>query len=94
MRHATEEDLDNLEGLLEGLRAIPQLRERRRGAFSNGGRAFLHFHEEDGVFYVDARLDERFERFKVSTPKEQEAFLDRVRRSLDNGHLDRREAKK
>jgi hypothetical protein len=43
---------------------------------------------------VDARLDERFERFKVSTPKEQEAFLDRVRRSLDNGHLDRREAKK
>jgi hypothetical protein len=34
MRHATAEDLDRLEPLLAELRALPQLRERKRGSFS------------------------------------------------------------
>jgi len=44
VRHATQEDLDRLEKLLAKLRELPQLRERKRGYFSRGSRAFLHFH--------------------------------------------------
>jgi hypothetical protein len=55
VRHATEEDLDRVEPLLAELRRLPQLRERKRGSFSRGSRAFLHFHEDAGDFYVDVR---------------------------------------
>ena len=79
MRHATEEDLDRLEALLAELRELPSLRERKRGYFSRGGRAFLHFHEDAGDLYVDVRLDSDFERVKVTSRAEQARFLARVR---------------
>jgi len=82
MRHATQEDLDQIEALLAELRMIPQLRERRRGCFSRGGRAFVHFHEDAGHLYVDVRLDDKFQRMKVTSHAEQEDFLSRVRETL------------
>lgn len=82
MRHATDEDLDRLETLLAELRALPQLRERRRGFFSRGGRAFLHFHEGDGELYVDVKLGPAFERIRVTGEAERAALLGRVRRAL------------
>jgi hypothetical protein len=48
VRHANQEDLDHVEALLAELRKLPELRERRRGYFSRGSRAFLHFHEDSG----------------------------------------------
>jgi hypothetical protein len=57
VRHATQEDLDQVEALLLELRQLPQLRERKRGYFSRGSHAFLHFHEDAGDLYVDVRLD-------------------------------------
>ena len=78
VRHATEEDLDRLETLLVELRKLSQLRERKRGYFSVGGRAFLHFHEDAGDLYVDIRLRSRFERFRVTSPKEQADLLPQV----------------
>ncbi|MGD0196085.1 MAG: hypothetical protein ABSC35_14620 [Candidatus Dormibacteria bacterium] len=83
MRHATDEDLNRLEPLLGALRRTPGLRERRRGSFSRGSRAFLHFHADGGDFYADVRLDDRFERVKVTNPKEHEELLSRVREVLD-----------
>jgi len=50
VRHATQEDLDQVEALLVELRKLPQLRERKRGYFSRGSRAFLHFYEDAGDF--------------------------------------------
>jgi hypothetical protein len=82
VRHATQEDLDRLEKLLAKLRELPQLRERKRGYFSRGSRAFLHFHEDAGDFYVDVRLGDDFERVKVTTPAEQEDFVSRLRHGL------------
>ena len=70
------------------LRKLPQLWERRRGYFSRGSRAFLHFHEDAGDFYVDARLDRTFERVRVTSPKEQADFLSRVRATLADGSSD------
>jgi hypothetical protein len=82
MRHATQEDLDQLEALLGELRKLPQLRERKRGYFSQGGRAFLHFHEDAGDLYVDVRLDGEFQRMKVTSGTDQTRFLARVAGAL------------
>jgi hypothetical protein len=83
VRHATEEDLDRVEELLAELRKFAQLRERRRGCFSRGSRAFLHFHEDAGEIYVDVRLDGAFQRTKVTSRSEQAGLLSEVRRALD-----------
>jgi hypothetical protein len=82
VRHATEEDLDRLEALLAELRKFPQLRERRRGYFSRGSRAFLHFHEDAGDLYVDVKLDNAFQRMKVTNSAEQADFLSHARKAL------------
>ena len=84
MRHANQEDLDHLEALLAELRKLPQLRERKRGYFSRGSRAFLHFHEDRGDFYVDVRLGDDFERTRVTSPAEQAGFLSLVREAVTN----------
>lgn len=82
MRHATQEDLDHVEELLGELRQLPQLRERKRGYFSRGSRAFLHFHEDAGDLYVDVRLDSEFQRMRVTSRREQAELLAQVRAAL------------
>lgn len=82
MRHATDADLDCVEPLLMELRRMPELRERTRGSFSRGSRAFLHVHADDDDFYVDVRLASAFERVKVTGPVDQADFLSRVRAAL------------
>jgi hypothetical protein len=79
VRHATQDDLDQLEDLLAELRAVPELRERNRGHFSLRSRAFLHFHEDSGDFYADVKLDGAFQRRRVTSRSEQLAFLREVR---------------
>ena len=82
MRHATQEDLDHVAELLGELRQLPQLRERKRGYFSRGSRAFLHFHEDAGDLYADVRLDSEFQRMRVTSRREQAEFLAQVRAAL------------
>jgi len=82
VRHATHEDLDRIEALLAELRKIRQLRERKRGYFSRGSRAFLHFHEDAGALYVDVKLDGAFRRMRVTSPGEQADFLAHVQRAV------------
>ena len=82
VRHATQEDLDHVEALLAELRKLPQLRERKRGYFSRGSRALLHFHEDAGDLYVDVRLGSDFERMRVTSQAEQADFLSRVSEAL------------
>ena len=82
VRHATQEDLDRLAALLAELRKLPQLRERKRGYFSRGSRAFLHFHADAGDLYVDVKLGGKFERMRVTSHNEQADFLSRVREAL------------
>ena len=76
MRHAKDPDLDRLEDLLVGLRAIEALRERTRGNFSLRSRAFLHFHADGDDLYADVRLNgATFERYAVTTEKDQRRLL-------------------
>jgi hypothetical protein len=82
VRHATQDDLDRVEALLAELRELPQLRERKRGYFSRGSRAFLHFHEDAGDIYVDVKIDSAFQRVRVTSRNEQAALLSRLRQAL------------
>ena len=82
MRHATPDDLDRLESLLERLRALDGLKERKRGNFTRRSQAFLHFHEHDGGLFADVRLSESFDRFAVTTPAQERALLAAIRRTL------------
>lgn len=79
MKHAGEAALDQLEPLLSALRNVDGLREKGRGTFYRGSRAFLHFHEDPKGLFVDVRFDAEFERVSVTTAAEQDSLLRRVR---------------
>jgi hypothetical protein len=78
VRHATEADLDQIEGLLVELRALSGLRERKRGLFLHRSKAFLHFHGDGDDVYADVRLAEDFERRRVTTAAEQARLVAEV----------------
>jgi hypothetical protein len=82
MKHAGAEALDRLEPLLRELRARRGLKEKSRGTFYRGGRAFLHFHEHGDEFFADVRLRDDFERFPATTPAERKTLLRRVDTAL------------
>lgn len=46
MRHATAETIKELEPLLDRLRSLPGLVEKKPGIFYRRSKAFLHFHED------------------------------------------------
>ena len=82
MRHARPEDLDRLEPLLEKLRRLDGMKEKSRGTFYRGARAFLHFHEHGGGFFADVRLADDFERFPATTAAERKALIGLVEKTL------------
>jgi hypothetical protein len=83
VKHITEPRLDAIEPLLEQLRTVDGLIERKRGNFVYRSRAFLHFHEDGDDFYADVRLDGGdFERRRVTTAAEQRRLVAAVRRAV------------
>lgn len=83
MKHVTDAGLDELDGLLVDLRGVDGLREKSRGVFYRGSRAFLHFHEDPTGLYADVRVDgAEFERMRVTTKAERKRLLSRVRAAL------------
>ncbi|MCZ6463167.1 MAG: hypothetical protein O7A09_02430 [Proteobacteria bacterium] len=82
MKHAGSEALDQLEDVLEDLRGIDGLVEKKRGVFYRRSRAFLHFHEDPSGLYADVRLDREFERLRVATKAERRTLLSAVRREV------------
>lgn len=84
MRHITDAGLDDLEPLLERLRGLDGLVERKRGNFTRGSRAFLHFHEDPAGYFADVRLSDDFERFRVQTKAEQARLVAAVKTALSS----------
>jgi hypothetical protein len=82
VRHASPETLAALDDLIVLLRTIDGITEKRPGAFSRGSRAFLHFHEDPTGTYADVRFGTEFERVRVTTRREQQALVARIRREL------------
>ena len=85
MRHATPSTLDTIEDFLDRIRAHPELRERKRGAFYRKSAGFLHFHEDPAGLFADVKTGAKgFERFKVDTDEEREAMLLAVEAALSS----------
>ena len=76
MRHARAEALDQLEPLLQRIRAYGVLKEMSRGIFYRGSKAFLHFHEDPAGLFADIRgaNPKDFDRFKVDAAGEAEVL--------------------
>ena len=92
MRHARDEDLDQLDEMLVALRALEALTEKARGVFYRRSKAFLHFHDDPGGMFADVRTDpmEGFVRVRVSTKAEQRRLLASIRRALARREDERR----
>jgi len=83
MKHAHPDALAALLPLLERLRRVGGLVERKPGIFYRRGAAFLHFHEDPAGLFADVKLDgAAFTRCPVNTPTEQAALLDTLQRAL------------
>jgi len=82
MRHAGEGALDQLEDLIAALRRLDGIKEKGRGVFYRGGRAFLHFHEDPDGLFADLRFSADFERSRVSTATERATLLRKVKSGL------------
>jgi hypothetical protein len=84
VRHITPGRLPQIEAMVAAVRACDGLVERKPGTFYRKSKGFLHFHEHgDSDVYADCKLDGvRFERFRVTTKREQDALLRKIRRAL------------
>jgi hypothetical protein len=82
MKHAGRGALDRLEPVLTAIRELPALREKTRGTFYRGSRAFLHFHEDHEGLFADVRFGEDFERVEVTTVAQQRRLARRIRAAL------------
>jgi hypothetical protein len=85
MKHAGSGALDRLEPFLAQIRQREELKEKSRGTFYRGSRAFLHFHEHGEEFFADIRLAEDFERFPATKASERRALLARIDAVLTDG---------
>lgn len=72
--------LERLAGLLDQLRALPELREGRPGRFQHGSHPLLHFHyHPDGTIVADAKLSKRrITEFDVSDEAGQQELLSAI----------------
>jgi hypothetical protein len=76
MKHAGPASLAQLAPLLERIRALGHLTERKPGTFYRRSSAFLHFHEDPTGLFADLKTDGKaFTRFAVNGPAEQEALV-------------------
>ena len=86
VRHATPADLEHVDHLLQALRSVGGLVEKKPGVFYRRARAFVHFHADPTGLYADAKLlDDDFVRLRVTTQAEQARFLQQVRRAVGEG---------
>lgn len=86
MKHAGPAALDRIESLLREIRTLKGLKEKTRGNFYRGSRAFLHFHEHgEDEFYADIRLGDDFERLRATTAAERTKLLRLMDKALNDG---------
>jgi hypothetical protein len=80
MKHASSTTIESLAPLLQKIRLLPELKEKKPGVFYRKSRAFLHFHEDDGRIYADVRLDgSDFQRLPCSSARDQAALITTIR---------------
>ena len=75
MKHAGPASLAPLAPLLERIRALGHLTERKPGTFYLRSSAFLHFHEDPQGMFADLKTGGKaFVRYPINSSTEREAF--------------------
>jgi len=82
MRHATAAALDQIDALLQQIREVDGLVEKKRGIWYRKSKAFLHFHEDPAGIFADVKLDGDFERFPANSQREKRELVRRIRQEL------------
>jgi len=85
MKHAQTAALDTIEPVLESLRTIAGMVEKKRGVFYSKSRAFLHFHEDPKGMFADIReagAGNDFDRIDVTDAAGQKALVETARARL------------
>lgn len=78
MKHAGAAALDSVEPLLEQIRGLPVLTERKRGVFYRKSAAFLHFHEDPAGMFADLREASGWRRLPANSSAERSQLLRRI----------------
>jgi hypothetical protein len=81
MKHATEEDLIPIAGLLDKIRCEKRVKERKSGVLYRRGKAFLHFRRS---LFADLRGPDDWERLAVNDRRGQALLLAKMSRLLSN----------
>lgn len=82
MKHATSTALDALDPLIEKIRLIEGLAERKRGVFYRRSQAFLHFHEDPAGFFADLKTGPEWIRLPATTSADRRALLAAINANL------------
>ena len=83
MKHAGPDSLARLAPLLDRVRDLGRLTERKPGTFYLRSSAFLHFHEDPAGLFADLKADGKaFTRLPVNSAKEQDALVALATRTL------------
>jgi hypothetical protein len=84
VRHARDAALDSIEAILATLRALPGLKERKRGTFYRKSSGFIHFHEDPSGMFADLKSGGDFVRFPLNRPGEISSFLKAARKAAES----------
>ena len=82
MKHATPVALDALEPLIEKIRLIDGLTERKRAVFYRRSQAFLHFHEDPAGFFADMKTGPEWIRLPATTATDRRALLVAIKATI------------
>lgn len=82
MKHATSAALEDLSELLDKIRMIEGLKEKKLGIFYRKSTSFLHFHEDPAGLFADLSTGADFDRYPVNTRHEWEVLLLAIDRAI------------
>jgi hypothetical protein len=92
MKHAGPEALDQLEPILDEIRRLDGLKEKKRGSFYCGPSGFLHFHEDPAGFFADLKVGDDYVRFPINSKTQTQTLLRRAASALNSAKSGRRRA--
>jgi hypothetical protein len=82
MKHAGAETLKQIAPLLDRIRQVRKIAEKKPGIFYKGAKAFVHFHEDPQGIFADLWVSPDWQRFPVNLPAEQDLFLEAILSAL------------
>jgi hypothetical protein len=79
MKHAGEAALGTIEPMVDEIRRLEGVRERKPGIFYRKSEAFVHFHEDPAGIFADVHRGREWLRLPVNTASERRKLVRLVR---------------